>query len=270
MVPGIEVIISREGKMNTKPVYKTWIRTNKLIIFLLISIILLITTLFPINVYLRICAGFLALPFLYISVVLLYSYYQFASFGKNIQSQVHELIIKELNWDGNGGLLDVGCGSGSLIIKAAKSFQKASLVGIDFWGANWEYSKKLCETNSQIEEVGDRIEFIKASASKLPLKDCEFDAIVSCLTFHEVKDEVNKIKVIKEAFRVLKQGGRFVFLDLFMDEKIFGDYMELQNGLKELGISKFEVKKLDTMIKLPCLLKLKKVLGNAVIIVGTK
>jgi len=46
--------------------------------------------------------------------------------------------------------------------------------------------------------------------------------------------------------------------------------MELQNGLKELGISKFEVKKLDTMIKLPCLLKLKKVLGNAVVIVGTK
>jgi ubiquinone/menaquinone biosynthesis C-methylase UbiE len=256
--------------VNTKPVYKTWIRTNKLIIFLLISTILLIVALLPVNTYLRICAGLLALPFLYISVVLSYSYYQFASFGKNLQSQIHELIIKRLDWNGNGRLLDIGCGSGSLIIKAAKTFQKASLVGIDFWGDNWEYSKKQCETNSQIEGVGDRIEFIKASASKLPLKDCEFDAIVSCLTFHEVKDENNKTKVIKEALRVLKQGGRFVFLDLFMDETIFGDYVELQNGLKELDISKFEVKRLAFMIKLPSLLKLRKVLGNAAVIVGTK
>jgi len=256
--------------MNTKPVYKTWIRTNKLIIFLLISSILLIAMLFPLNVYLRVCIGLVALPFLYISVVLSYSYYQFASFGNNLQSQIHELIIKRLDWDGNGRLLDIGCGSGSLIIKAAKVFQKASLVGIDFWGDNWEYSRKLCETNAQIEGIGDRIEFIKASASKLPLKDFEFDAIVSCLTFHEVKDEGTKVKVIKEALRVLKQGGKFVFLDLFMDKKIFGDYMKLENGIKEIGISKLEVKKLDNIIKLPYILNFKKVLGNAVVIVGIK
>lgn len=28
---------------------------------------------------------------------------------------------------------------------------------------------------------------------------------------------------MKEALRVLKPGGEFVFLDLFMDEKIFGN-----------------------------------------------
>ena len=73
-----------------------------------------------------------------------------------------------------------------------------SLVGIDYWGDDWEYSKDICEKNAEYEGVSDRISFIKASASKLPFDDNEFDVVVSCLTFHEVKDENDKIKVFKE------------------------------------------------------------------------
>jgi ubiquinone/menaquinone biosynthesis C-methylase UbiE len=80
--------------------------------------------------------------------------------------------------------------------------------------------------------VSDRIDFLKASAAELPFNDGEFEIIVSCLTFHEVKDRKNKTEVIKEALRVLKPGGEFVFLDLFKDEKIFGDKMELLKDLK--------------------------------------
>ena len=54
------------------------------------------------------------------------------------------------------------------------------------------------------------------------MQDDAFDIVVSCLTFHEVKDTNNKIELIKEAIRVLKPGGEFIFLDLFMDEKYLG------------------------------------------------
>lgn len=63
---------------------------------------------------------------------------------------------------------------------------------------------------------------MKAIPAELPFTADEFDIIVSCLTFHEVKDTENKYEVIKEVLRVLKLGGEFVFLDLFMYKKIWG------------------------------------------------
>ena len=145
-----------------------------------------------------------------------------------------------------------------------------SLVGIDYWGDDWEYSKDICEKNAEYEGVSDRITFIKASASKLPFDDNEFDVAVSCLTFHEVKDENDKIKVFKEALRVVKEYGEFIFLDLFLDENIFGKNDEFFNTINLLGISDIKVEKLEDIIDFPKILLNKKVLGNAVIIYGRK
>jgi len=258
------------GMLKTKAKYKTWIRIYKLIIFLVISLILLLITLLPVNLYLRVLSGIFALPFIYIAFILSYSVYQFAAFGGNYQSKIHNLIVTKVNWDGKGKILDIGTGSGSLIIKLAKTFPKSFLTGVDYWGGNWEYSKSQCQQNAKIEGVSDRIDFLKASAAELPFTDNEFDTIVSCLTFHEVKDRENKTEVIKEALRVLKPGGKFVFLDLFMDEKIFGDEKELLNVLKKQGVSELNSYKLTEEMKLPKLVLNKKVLGNAMILSGRK
>lgn len=256
--------------MSTKPVYKTWIRTNKLIAFLLITLFLILISLLPVNLFLRVSSGILSLPFLYISFLLSYSFYQFTYYGGDLQSNIHNLIVSSISWNGNGKVLDIGTGSACLIIKLAKAFPKTSLVGIDFWGEDWEYSKKLCEMNAEIEGVIDRVKFVKASASKIPFEDNEFDVVVSCLTFHEVKDESNKIEVLKEALRVMKQDGEFVFLDLFHDKKVFGEYVDFLNAIKTLGISEINVEKLEDMINLPYFLLNKKVLGNAMVIKGRK
>jgi SAM-dependent methyltransferase len=124
--------------------------------------------------------------------------------------------------------------------------------------------------NAQAEGVADQIEFIKGSASRLPFKDNEFDLLASCLTFHEVQDESDKKKVLKEAFRVLKKGGEFIFLDLFLDEKIYGRYNDFVGFIEGLGLAQVEFAKLDEMIKLPGILRQKRVLGNALVIKGIK
>ncbi len=256
--------------MNKKPVYKTWIRINKIITFLGISILLILILFMPINLFIRIVAGALAVPFLYILFIISYSYYQFSDFGGNFQYKIHSLIIDRANLKEEGRILDIGTGSASLIIKLAKSLPKASLVGIDYWGKDWEYSKKMCEANAEYEGVLDKINFIKASASKLPFNDNEFDLVVSCLTFHEVKDERDKIKVLKEALRVLKNNGEFIFLDLFLDERIFGNNIEFFKDINSLGVSEVKVEKLESIIELPSILLHKKVLGKAVVIYGKK
>ncbi|MBY0040392.1 class I SAM-dependent methyltransferase [Bacillus cereus] len=256
--------------MRNKTKYHTWIRMKKLFVFLISSIILLLITLLPIPLYLRILSGIITMPFIYITFILSYSTYQFAAFGGDYQTKIHDLIVKKVNSDGKGKILDIGTGSGSLIIKLAMAFPKSFLTGLDYWGKNWEYSQNQCQRNAEIEGVSDRVNFLKASAAELPLQDNEFDIVVSCLTFHEVKDTNNKVKVIKEALRVLKPGGEFIFLDLFMDEKIFGNTEEFLNDLEKLNISKLSSYKLAEEIKLPKLLLNKKVLGNAMILSGKK
>lgn len=104
----------------------------------------------------------------------------------------------------------------------------------------------------------------------MPFEDNEFDVVVSCLTFHEVKDENDKIKVFKEALRVVKKNGEFIFLDLFLDEKIFGRYDDLFDTIIALGVSNIKIEKLKDLIDLPKILLNKKVLGDAAIIIGRK
>ncbi|MEG2110125.1 MAG: class I SAM-dependent methyltransferase [Clostridium sp.] len=256
--------------MNKKPVYKTWIRINRIIIFSLISLSLVLLALLPINSFVRITAGVMSIPLLYTTFMIVYSYYQFSTFGGDFQSKIHNLIVERIKTTENSTILDIGTGSGALIIKLAKTFVKGAFVGIDYWGNDWEYSKDICEGNAKYEGVSERIKFIKGSASRLPFKDEEFDGIVSCLTFHEVKDEVDKIQLIKESLRVLKKGGEFVFLDLFRDEKIFGDNNKFFNGIDSLGLEELRVENIEDVIELPYGLLNKKVLGNGVIISGRK
>ncbi|UOQ45909.1 class I SAM-dependent methyltransferase [Halobacillus salinarum] len=252
----------------TKPKYQTWIRINKLLIFLMISLLLLFTALLPVPLFLRIFSGVIALPFLYITFILSYSVYQFSAIGGNYQSKIHDLIVAESNTNGKGKILDIGTGSGSLIIKLAKAYPHTVLTGIDYWGGNWEYSKAQCQQNAEIEGVAERIIFLKASAAELPFKSRDFDGIVSCLTFHEVRDRQDKMEVIKEALRVLKPGGVFVFLDLFNDKKIFGDEKVIAQAFEE--VLEWKQSPLAEEMKLPKLLLSRKVLGNAMILSGKK
>lgn len=256
--------------MNKKPVYKTWIRMNKIITLSVISLFLILIALSRVNIFIRVLAGILSLPFLYTSIIVTYCYYQFSDIGGNFQYKIHNLIVSKISYTGNVKVLDIGVGSASLITKIAKSLPKASLIGIDYWGNDWEYSKNICEENAKCEGVSDQISFIKASASNLPFDDNEFDVAVSCLTFHEVKDENDKVKVFKESLRVIKKNGEFIFLDLFLDENVFGKNDEFFHTINSLGISSIKIEKLENIIDLPKILLNKKVLGNAVIISGRK
>jgi SAM-dependent methyltransferase len=104
----------------------------------------------------------------------------------------------------------------------------------------WEYPKGTCEANARAEAVDDRVEFRKASASKLPFSDEYFDAVVSNRCFLEVSDTGDKGEVLQEAVRVLKKGGRFVFQDLFLLKQVYSEPQELVATIKGWGIADFE------------------------------
>lgn len=58
---------------------------------------------------------------------------------------MHQTILSSLDFDGHGSLLEVGCGSGALAVRAALTWPEAKITGLDYWGAMYNYNKALCE-----------------------------------------------------------------------------------------------------------------------------
>ena len=112
-----------------------------------------------------------AVLFFMVAAYFLYARCQFSLQGGNVQDRVWTLVLSNLDWNGEGKALDIGCGNGALTIKLAQKHPKAHITGIDYWGKRWEYSKNICERNAEIEGVTEQVTFQKASAVSLPFDD---------------------------------------------------------------------------------------------------
>lgn len=103
-----------------------------------------------------------------------------------IMEQVHRVVLSHLDYDGQEKILEVGCGSGALIIRAALTWPKAKVIGIDYWGAVYNYSKTLCEKNAVSEGVASRCVFQHGDAKQLDFPDESFDVVISNYVYHNV------------------------------------------------------------------------------------
>src|SRR5262245_26805655 len=103
-----------------------------------------------------------------------------------------------------GRLVDLGCGTGRLCLHfAAKGFD---CVGVDL------SNEMLAKASENATAAGVRVEWVKANLVDLAeLPDASFD-YAACLfsTLGMVRGRENRAKVLANAFRLLKPGGRFV------------------------------------------------------------
>jgi ubiquinone/menaquinone biosynthesis C-methylase UbiE len=250
--------------------YGNWIRKKVLLIlglsvlgtgalFLLLS-----------NPYLKIVTGLLFIILLISFSFPLYAYYAFSPRGGNLQEKIYTLVVESLGEQAPANALDIGTGNGVLALKLARKYLTAQVVGLDYWGKNWEYSQSICEANARIAQVADRVRFAKGDAAALDFDDAIFAAVVSNLTFHEVKSAPQKRDVVREALRVLQPNGRFAFVDYFYDSRHYGQSAEFETFLRSLGLAKIEFKRLSDVLPLPSLLRHPKIFGKVGIICGQK
>jgi SAM-dependent methyltransferase len=211
-----------------------------------------------------------AAAFFLCSAYFAYARYRFSPRGGNIQARIQSLVLDHLEWDGEGKALDIGCGNAPLTIALAKKYPHAQVTGVDYWGRAWEYSKGVCERNAAIERVVERVVFQKASATALPFDDEAFDVAVSNLVFHEVSDAKDKKDVIKEALRVVRKGGKFVFQDLFLWKRVYGETDDLLEAIRGWGVERVELVDTNNMEFIPKALKLPFMVGTMGILYGRK
>jgi SAM-dependent methyltransferase len=215
--------------------------------------------------------GVVAALFLICCLYFAYARHRFSPKGGDIQTKVVDLVLDRMaGWDGTGKVLDIGCGNGPLTILIAKRYPQAEALGIDYWGTAWEYSKGVCDRNAEIEGVAERVSFERASASSLPFGEGAFDVVVSNLVFHEVRDVKDKRALVKEALRVVREGGWFVFQDLFLWKQVYGEVDDLLETIRSWGIETVELVDTSDSAFIPTALKLPFMLGTVGILYGRK
>lgn len=254
-----------EENMNEKETnYGNWVPSKYVYIPGLLGMLFVVVSYFYYPVIV------LAIIFLMVTMYTSYARAQFAPEGGDLQVKIQNLVLDELKWDGNGNLLDIGCGNAPLTIKALKQYPHAHATGIDYWGGMWDFSMEVCEKNAEIEGVKNRVTFLKASASDLPFEDESFDAVMSNMVFHEVKDSADKKMVIKEALRVVKKGGVFSFQDIFEEKRIYGNIDDLLDTIMDWGVEEVNFIHTSDYDFIPRSLKLPFMVGNIGIIHGRK
>ena len=105
-------------------------------------------------------------------------------------------------------VLDVGCGTGTLTLGAARRVGPGARVsGID------ASPDMIATARRKAEKQGVATDFRLAAVEELPFEKAEFDVVLSSLMLHHLPDDV-KLQGLAEISRVLKPGGRLVAVDL--------------------------------------------------------
>jgi ubiquinone/menaquinone biosynthesis C-methylase UbiE len=143
----------------------------------------------------------------------------------------HEEILR---WQAERGgrayrLLDVGCGTGNLLLSLGGDSQAEQLVGLD-------YSEEMVRrVHAKIDPAVhlDRLRVIHGDAEHLPFEDASFDVITCCNSFHHYPHQA---AVVRGFARVLRPGGLLVLIDGFRDNVVGWVVFDVAVALAEKAV----------------------------------
>ena len=117
-----------------------------------------------------------------------------------------EKLLAQAEINPGDQVLDLGCGTGTFAIMLKTRHPTAKITGLD------------CDPNILIQaqkkkiSAGVDVTFDESMSYTTPYSEREFDTVFSSLFFHHLKS-VEKLRTIREVYRVLKPGGFFHVCD---------------------------------------------------------
>jgi ubiquinone/menaquinone biosynthesis C-methylase UbiE len=102
-------------------------------------------------------------------------------------------------------LLDIACGTGQFLAEVKRNYPRLAVTGIDLSAPYLAVAKRQLAAWS-------RVALVEANAEALPLADASVDIVTCVYLFHELPRRARQ-SVAGEIRRVLKPGGKFVYVD---------------------------------------------------------
>ncbi len=146
-------------------------------------------------------------------------------------------ILDLIQWKGNEQVLDVGTGSGLLMIGAAKRLTLGKAIGIDIWNKAdlSENSAGKALKNAHLENVGNKVEVLEGDILRTDFPDNHFDIVVSNLCIHNVGNKANRDLACREIQRILKKNGIAIISDLAHCTEYINEFQRLGMSAQKVG-----------------------------------
>ncbi|MBW1695772.1 MAG: methyltransferase domain-containing protein [Deltaproteobacteria bacterium] len=121
------------------------------------------------------------------------------------EQSTREILVDSAQLEGIAKpyILDICCGTGSLILTFAKRYPKSTAVGLDFSHGMLRKAKK--------KNPNQKALFIEADAALLPFSNDIFDVVACSYALYELKGAV-RTDALKEMKRVVKPGQASVLI----------------------------------------------------------
>jgi len=120
--------------------------------------------------------------------------------------RVHSGLVDRADIRPGHRVLEIGCGTGNLLLAVARRRPSTQLMGIDPDPA------ALRRARRKADRAGLPIRLDRAFAGELPMSDGSVDRVLSSFMLHHLDDE-EKARAMGEARRVLRPGGELHLVD---------------------------------------------------------
>lgn len=122
------------------------------------------------------------------------------------ESTFKQQLVEQAKIESGHRVLDLGCGTATLTLLIKKTQPDANVVGLDGDPNILEIAR------AKVAKTGLPITLDQGMSFELPYADNSFDRIFSSLVFHHLT-RGNKIRTLKEVFRVLTPNGELHVAD---------------------------------------------------------
>ena len=128
---------------------------------------------------------------------------------------LHRRLVDQAAISPGHRVLEIGSGTGNLVILAKTANPTADITGID------PDPKAVSRARKKAGRRRLQLSFDQGFSEHLPYPDASFDRILSAFMLHHVKPDA-KALTLREAFRVLKPGGSLHLADFEDNEQPAG------------------------------------------------
>jgi len=120
---------------------------------------------------------------------------------------VHWRLVAQAGIEPGATVVEIGCGTGNLLLLAARAVPSATLIGLD------PDPGALAVARRKARRAGVTLRLDHGYADRLPYPDGSVDRVLSAFMLHHLPGDQQQA-ALREVHRVLAPGGRLHLLDI--------------------------------------------------------